>query len=172
MKNIGVFHFSELFHFVIRIITIPIITKIPLTILAIPLHVLVCSRVMTWGIAKPTSATIIPKIQSSIPVIIVSIIQKLCFFVSFKEIQKNNNRIVSKNSMSCIGICKKYIAKKESPSSGRYESGHKRCSTCEIFVKWDGSNCPCCGMILRTKPRGTLSRQRLVMKIQNKNSKS
>ena len=36
---------------------------------------------------------------------------------------------------------------------GRYEIGQKRCQICEIFIKWDGLWCPCCGYRLRTKPR-------------------
>ncbi|NWG37858.1 MAG: hypothetical protein HXY31_09650, partial [Nitrososphaera sp.] len=32
-------------------------------------------------------------------------------------------------------------------------SGQKRCQICEIFIKWDGLWCPCCGYRLRTKPR-------------------
>ncbi|HZA99728.1 MAG TPA: hypothetical protein VE308_01765, partial [Nitrososphaera sp.] len=36
---------------------------------------------------------------------------------------------------------------------GRYASGQKRCQICEIFIKWDGLWCPCCGYRLRTKPR-------------------
>ncbi|HZC20317.1 MAG TPA: hypothetical protein VE223_01595, partial [Nitrososphaeraceae archaeon] len=36
---------------------------------------------------------------------------------------------------------------------GRYVSGQKRCQICEIFIKWDGLWCPCCGYRLRTKPR-------------------
>ena len=37
--------------------------------------------------------------------------------------------------------------------SGRYASRQKRCQICEIFIKWDGLWCPCCGYRLRTKPR-------------------
>ncbi|HEU4605648.1 MAG TPA: hypothetical protein VFS46_05360, partial [Nitrososphaera sp.] len=37
--------------------------------------------------------------------------------------------------------------------SGRYASGQKGCQICEIFIKWDGLWCPCCGYRLRTKPR-------------------
>ena len=36
---------------------------------------------------------------------------------------------------------------------GRYEQGQKRCNTCELFIKWEGLWCPCCGRLLRTKPR-------------------
>jgi len=28
---------------------------------------------------------------------------------------------------------------------GRYDVGQKRCQVCEMFVKWDGLWCPCCG---------------------------
>jgi hypothetical protein len=37
--------------------------------------------------------------------------------------------------------------------SGRYSTGQKRCQVCEIFLKWDGLWCPCCGYRLRTRPR-------------------
>jgi predicted amidophosphoribosyltransferase len=32
-------------------------------------------------------------------------------------------------------------------------SGQKRCQVCELFIKWDGLFCPCCGYKLRTRPR-------------------
>ncbi|MFL6402302.1 MAG: hypothetical protein ACJ71M_02325, partial [Nitrososphaeraceae archaeon] len=32
----------------------------------------------------------------------------------------------------------------------RYRTGHKRCKACDIFLKWDGLRCPCCGYKLRT----------------------
>ena len=49
--------------------------------------------------------------------------------------------------MTCKGICIRHKV------SGRYIYGHKRCQKCEIFIKWDGLWCPCCGYRLRTKPR-------------------
>ena len=50
--------------------------------------------------------------------------------------------------MTCDGICKQYRIK---PSKGRghYKKGHKRCQLCEIFIKYDGLRCPCCGKKLR-----------------------
>jgi predicted amidophosphoribosyltransferase len=36
---------------------------------------------------------------------------------------------------------------------GRYSTGQKRCQVCEIFLKWEGLWCPCCGYRLRTRPR-------------------
>ena len=54
--------------------------------------------------------------------------------------------------MTCKGICIRHKAQKPS-GSGRYASGQKRCQICEIFIKWDGLWCPCCGYRLRTRPR-------------------
>ena len=54
--------------------------------------------------------------------------------------------------MTCKGICIRHKAATPS-SSSRYGSGQRRCQICEIFIKWDGLWCPCCGYRLRTKPR-------------------
>ncbi|MFL6363819.1 MAG: hypothetical protein ACJ719_01250 [Nitrososphaeraceae archaeon] len=35
----------------------------------------------------------------------------------------------------------------------RYAAGSKRCHQCNLFIKWDGLLCPCCGCRLRTGPR-------------------
>jgi len=73
--------------------------------------------------------------------------------------------------MYCKGICNKYSVKKPRQKNiGRYESGHKRCSLCEIYITWDGKNCPCCGCILRAKPRNVKSRDKLVQNIKVENS--
>lgn len=70
--------------------------------------------------------------------------------------------IIQKIIMVCKGICIRYKAKKPLFKS-RYASGQKRCSICSIFIHWDGVNCPCCEMVLRTHPRGTQDRQRLLL---------
>jgi hypothetical protein len=54
--------------------------------------------------------------------------------------------------MNCRGTCQKYKAK-WSAREHRYANGQKRCNTCEIFVRCEGYFCPCCGRILRTRPR-------------------
>lgn len=54
--------------------------------------------------------------------------------------------------MTCKDICIRHKAQKP-VGSGRYAIGQKRCQICEIFLKWDGLWCPCCGYRLRTKPR-------------------
>ena len=64
--------------------------------------------------------------------------------------------------MVCKGICSRYKAIKPA-MNGRYETGQKRCTICEIFVSWDGKHCPCCGYTLRTKPKGTTARHRLLL---------
>ena len=52
----------------------------------------------------------------------------------------------------CKDICIKYKATKTRGGS-RYANGQKRCQVCEIFIRWDGMWCPCCGYRLRTTPR-------------------
>jgi len=65
--------------------------------------------------------------------------------------------------MSCKGICPRYKATKPPLPDTRYAMGQKRCNACDIFIQWDGSHCPCCGGFLRTKPRGTVDRQQLMI---------
>ena len=63
--------------------------------------------------------------------------------------------------MVCKGICTKYkIKKSHFNRDGRYALGQKRCSICEIFVKWEGIHCPCCNFVLRVKPRNTHNRRK------------
>ena len=50
--------------------------------------------------------------------------------------------------MSCKGICIRHKA-----ASNNYANGQKRCQICEMFIKWDGLSCPCCGCRLRNGPR-------------------
>ena len=54
--------------------------------------------------------------------------------------------------MVCKGTCIRHKAPKPF-GSGRYATGQKRCQICEIFIKWDGIFCPCCGYKLRLGPR-------------------
>jgi hypothetical protein len=54
--------------------------------------------------------------------------------------------------MVCKGICIRHKAHKPFGSS-RYGTGNKRCQICEIFIKWEGLCCPCCGYKLRIGPR-------------------
>jgi hypothetical protein len=53
--------------------------------------------------------------------------------------------------MSCNGICERYKAKRNAGIPSRYREGQKRCSVCEIFIKWDENSCPCCNYKLRTR---------------------
>ncbi|HEX6282022.1 MAG TPA: hypothetical protein VFZ67_07315, partial [Nitrososphaera sp.] len=52
---------------------------------------------------------------------------------------------------------------------GRYASGQKRCQICEIFIKWDGLWCPCCGYRLRTKPRNLKYKAKLRARTRKQN---
>ena len=71
--------------------------------------------------------------------------------------------------MKCLGICSEYKVKTLRPKgNGRYETGQKRCSFCDIFIEWDGDRCPCCNCFLRKKPRNYKARDKIV---QNGNGK-
>src|SRR2546427_12544051 len=57
-----------------------------------------------------------------------------------------------------IFLCIRHKAPRPHVSIGnRYSTRQKRCQICEIFLKWDGSWCPCCNYKLRTKPRNLKS---------------
>ena len=70
--------------------------------------------------------------------------------------------IFQKFIMACKGICEKYVIQKPFMSS-RYTAGQKRCSICDVFIKYDDIHCPCCGVMLRNNPRGTQDRTRLLL---------
>jgi hypothetical protein len=57
--------------------------------------------------------------------------------------------------MPCKGICIRY------KTSGRYATGNKRCHQCNLFIKWDGLLCPCCGYKLRIGPRHSKYKEKL-----------
>ena len=65
--------------------------------------------------------------------------------------------------MVCKGLCHKFKAKFASRFH-RYSHDQKRCNECELFVSWVGNRCPCCGRILRTKPRISKYRQKYIIK--------
>lgn len=53
---------------------------------------------------------------------------------------------------SCKGLCNR-IQSKPFGNVRKYDSGYKRCSYCNVFMKINGLRCPCCALILRTKSR-------------------
>ncbi|KAG2478428.1 MAG: hypothetical protein NPMRTH1_520002 [Nitrosopumilales archaeon] len=57
--------------------------------------------------------------------------------------------------MTCKGICHRYKALKPLHGKIRYAQGQKRCIRCDVYIKWDGLFCPCCGSRLRVAPRHT-----------------
>jgi len=63
--------------------------------------------------------------------------------------------------MGCNGICNNFKATKPS-TGGRYEHGQKRCQTCEIFLYWNGVNCPCCNMRIRSTSRYVKSKEKAI----------
>ncbi|MCH8914932.1 MAG: hypothetical protein IIA82_03685 [Thaumarchaeota archaeon] len=70
--------------------------------------------------------------------------------------------------MHCDGSCKKLKAESNRRKGGRYEQGQKRCPQCEIFIEWKGLWCPCCGRLLRTKPRARKLKRQLALRLARK----
>ena len=63
-----------------------------------------------------------------------------------------------------------YVTRHRPINSGRYATGQKRCQICEIFIKWDGLWCPCCGCRLRIGPRLFKDKAKLRIKQQEQPS--
>ena len=63
--------------------------------------------------------------------------------------------------MVCQGICNTYKITKGTRENSWYKKGAKRCTTCNIFIKWDGLWCPCCGYMLRNRPKGNQYKQNI-----------
>ncbi|PWU80089.1 MAG: hypothetical protein DLM72_13820 [Candidatus Nitrosopolaris wilkensis] len=67
--------------------------------------------------------------------------------------------------MSCKNICTIYRTKKSYRGS-YYKYGYKRCTDCEIFIKWNGPRCPCCKQFLRIRTHDAKTRKKdIQMKI-------
>jgi hypothetical protein len=69
--------------------------------------------------------------------------------------------------MTCKGICIRHKANKPY-CSGRYAAGQKRCQICDMYVKWGGLWCPCCGCRLRNGPRSFKFKAKLRIKEKQK----
>ena len=64
----------------------------------------------------------------------------------FERIQREGDQ----EDMSCKDKCRNY----DPQALGKYADGFKRCSVCEVFLKFEGRYCPCCGVMLRVSPKG------------------
>lgn len=53
----------------------------------------------------------------------------------------------------CKGVCEEFRGE-AIPNGSRYNYGQKRCSMCDLFLAVPSVRCPCCGVVLRTNPRG------------------
>jgi len=73
--------------------------------------------------------------------------------------QKNNSK--KGKIMTCKGICEQYKMTKGKKSESWYRKGGKRCTTCTAYIEWDGLWCPCCGYMLRNKPKGNQYKKNL-----------
>lgn len=72
---------------------------------------------------------------------------------------------MNKLNRTCMGLCKKYIAKKPT-SGGRYENGQLRCQICEIYITLSGTkndegiSCKCCNYRVRGSPRNKVYKEK------------
>ena len=54
--------------------------------------------------------------------------------------------------MNCKGHCNRFESKKKKGGKySLYAQNFKRCSECDIYIKYDGNRCPCCKCPLRNK---------------------
>ena len=60
-------------------------------------------------------------------------------------------RSISMNS--CRGICHRYAIPKTIRYESHYLMGRKRCVSCEVYMDYEGTYCPCCGSKFRLRPR-------------------
>jgi len=58
----------------------------------------------------------------------------------------------------CKGKCIIKYEIKKTVANAR-ENGYKRCSKCLVFMKYEGTYCPCCGVRLKNSPRNNKSRK-------------
>jgi len=54
----------------------------------------------------------------------------------------------------CSGVCKRYKYNRKHDEKW-YVTGVKRCNFCNIFMKINNRECPCCKTTLRTQGRGS-----------------
>ena len=66
----------------------------------------------------------------------------------------------------CHNKCEDYPHKLTAQvgSDGRYLNGRKRCKICGVvYIRMEGSRCPCCGNRLRLRPRTRTARARAIL---------
>lgn len=61
-------------------------------------------------------------------------------------------------STACKGKCARYVVKSMDGGGGpgrgttrSYGKGYCRCTVCDVYLKWDGLWCPCCGTRVRNR---------------------
>ncbi|HSA76898.1 MAG TPA: hypothetical protein VLE02_05085 [Nitrosarchaeum sp.] len=61
--------------------------------------------------------------------------------------------------MTCI--CKHDCSPVKKPEGGYYQNGFKFCKVCDVFTKYLGIWCICCGNRLRSGPKDTKTRKKI-----------
>lgn len=68
-------------------------------------------------------------------------------------------KLTSGRSESCRNICNRFKNILNLRNGSYYQQNWEncRCSICNVYLKWDGIFCPCCGYRLRRRPRARIS---------------
>jgi|TARA_R110000787_G_scaffold70884_3_gene157748 hypothetical protein len=70
--------------------------------------------------------------------------------------------LIKMSRMICRDIiCKAEQYQPKKKVRGAASQGYRRCSVCEIFLKYDGIYCPCCSNRMRVTPNNNKARQRV-----------
>lgn len=71
----------------------------------------------------------------------------------------------------CKGICNRFSAPNHvNGGLGLYSTGHKRCNTCEVYLKTEEKACPCCNNQLRNRPRNSRYKEKFRKYVQEVNT--
>ena len=77
-------------------------------------------------------------------------------------IRKTQECMIKMSRMICRNIiCKAEQYQPKKKVRGAAAQGYRRCSVCEIFLKYQGVYCPCCSNRMRVTPNNNKARQRV-----------
>ena len=100
-------------------------------------------------------------------------IQQINFTYVKSVIIKTQECIIKMSRMICRNIiCNLEEYKPKKTVRGAAEKGYRRCSNCEVFLKYQGVYCPCCSNRMKVTPNNNKARQkvrekRLISRINN-----
>ena len=89
-------------------------------------------------------------------------IQQINFTYVKSVIIKTQECIIKMSRMICRNIiCNLEEYKPKKTVRGAAEKGYRRCSNCEVFLKYQGVYCPCCSNRMKVTPNNNKARQKV-----------